>query len=183
MQEDRQRWNKRFSDKPMRAPGVPGFLAEQFVGLEPSRVLDVASGDGAASLFLAERGFDVTAADISEVALQRLQRFAEPRVVHTLCVDFDEYDWSAHAGRYDHIVMAHFKPSLELLDSLALVAAPGSRLWLSTFNLQHHEVNGFSRRFCLLPDEFVSLPRWSCVLHQSVERGGDFMDDYCFEVR
>ena len=46
-------------------------------GLTPGRALDIGAGEGADAIWLAERGWDVVAVDISSVALERGRRQAE----------------------------------------------------------------------------------------------------------
>jgi 2-polyprenyl-3-methyl-5-hydroxy-6-metoxy-1,4-benzoquinol methylase len=190
MQEDKQRWNQRFSTKPLIKPNAPGFIVDKASVLARGRVLDLASGDGAAALYLAERGAEhgaeVVAADISEVALERLQTFAEDNGlrVETACIDLDELEALSVLGKFDTIVMAHFKPSVALLKALTDLLLPDGLLAISTFNLEHHTKNGFSKRFCLVPEEFKYVDeRLVCELYQSVNRNGDFMDDYLFRRR
>ncbi|WP_197479816.1 hypothetical protein, partial [Oleiphilus sp. HI0132] len=61
MKEDQARWNKRFSERPMVQAKAPAFIEEALDQLLPGSVLDIASGDGAAALFLAAKGFTVSA--------------------------------------------------------------------------------------------------------------------------
>lgn len=183
MKSDRQRWDQRFSDKPLTAPKPPGFLVQEREVLPSGRALDIASGDGAAALWLAAQGFDTTAVDISSVALSRLQSFAQQQQlsITELCCDLDDpaQVTSQLAGSFDVIVMAHFKPSLALMTQLGSLLSPTGQLLLTTFNQQHHLSNGFSQRFCLAPSEFESsVPGLRCLHYQSVMRGDSYMDDY-----
>ncbi|MAZ86238.1 MAG: hypothetical protein CL693_01210 [Cellvibrionaceae bacterium] len=183
MEADRVRWDKRFDERPLTQPSVPAFFVEQSVSLPWGRALDVASGDGAVALWFARQGYDVTAMDISSVALSRLQGFADQEKLLINCKNIDLDDRSAlETGlteTYELICLAHFKPSQELLEFLGSCLAPGGQLLLSTFNLQHHQHNGFSKRFCLTPGEFQSsVDGLHCVHYQSVRRGDSFMDDY-----
>jgi len=183
MEADRLKWNQRFSNKPNRPPRAPGFLADVCPEMSPGTVLDLASGDGAAALYLAEKGFEVTAADISEVALGRLQVFADQRGlnIHTRVVDLDTPQQVQALGRFDNVVVFHFKPSQALWQLLPQLLVPGGQLVLSTFNMRHHRENGFSRRFCLAPEEWCNVhPALTLRYYRSVERDGDFMDDYLF---
>ncbi|MGH1372568.1 MAG: class I SAM-dependent methyltransferase [Cellvibrionaceae bacterium] len=183
MESDRQRWNKRFQARPLEAPKPPEFFTQQRENLPVGRALDVASGDGAVALWFAEQGFDTTAVDISSVALSRLQSFAEPQglEIATVCLDLDEPTAMRDhlVGTFDVIAMAHYKPSSLLLCQLRELLSPSGQLLLTTFNLQHHTVNGFSKRFCLTPKEFeCSTEGLRCAHYHSVERNGCFMDDY-----
>ncbi len=184
MKEDKQRWNQRFSNKPLRNPSPPGFIKDKAPTLSSGRVLDIASGDGAAALYLAQQGAEVVAADISEVALDRLNSFADQLsvAVEASCIDLDDFDALKGLGKFDTIVMAHYKPAVSLLSVLIDQLKPGGFLAITTFNLQHHSENSFSKRFCLLPEEFLRIDeRLSCEVYQSVERDGAYMDDYLFK--
>lgn len=184
MLEDKQRWNQRFSNKPLSFPKPPAFILEQAPVLASGRVLDIASGDGAASLLLAEKGAEVVAVDISDVALQRLESFAVDKQLDlsTACIDLDDHVALKVLGEFDAIVMAHFKPSVKLLRVLIELLSINGVLVVTTFNLKHHEKNDFSKRFCLLPEEFLRIDeRLSCEVYKSVEREGDYMDDYLFK--
>jgi tellurite methyltransferase len=190
MLEDKQRWNQRFSDKALNFPKPPGFIEENASRLSSGCVLDIACGDGAAALYLAERGaekgIEVVAADISDVALDRLNGFAAQKKVEvqTLCIDFDDTAALKTLGHFDAIVMAHYKPAISLLSVLIDQLKPDGFLAITTFNLQHHSENGFSKRFCLLQEEFLKIDeRLSCEVYQSVERNGNYMDDYLFRKR
>ncbi len=75
---DRQRWNQRYRQEgPMDHQPHP-FLVEMFPRLgPPGRALDVAGGAGRHALWLAQRGWQVTLVDISDVALRMAEQAAE----------------------------------------------------------------------------------------------------------
>jgi SAM-dependent methyltransferase len=54
-----------------------GRLVAEVAGLSPGRALDVGCGEGADAIWLAGRGWAVTAVDISEVALGRAREAAQ----------------------------------------------------------------------------------------------------------
>lgn len=183
MKEDKDRWNLKFSNRPMKPAKVPGFIKDQAVSMKPGAVLDIACGDGAASLYLAEKGFEVTACDISELALARLQQFAQDKrlKVRTRLADLDQSEALSDLPSFDYLVVTHFKPKIAYWPTLVSHLKPGGKLLLSTFNWQHHLKNNFSRRFCLEEKELFDInEQLELEYHASVLRDGSYMDDYLF---
>jgi 2-polyprenyl-3-methyl-5-hydroxy-6-metoxy-1,4-benzoquinol methylase len=73
MLDDQDRWNRAHAAAPddERPSGFLREVFEQFSTVLPrGRALDIACGKGRNALFLAQRGFEVTAIDISPVALE-----------------------------------------------------------------------------------------------------------------
>ena len=65
-------WDERYRSSTSVWSGEPNpQLVAEVAGLAPGRALDVGSGEGADAIWLAERGWRVTALDISKVALER----------------------------------------------------------------------------------------------------------------
>ena len=65
-------WDSRYADREQMWSGQPnGALVAEVAGLMPGRVLDVGCGEGADAVWLASKGWDVTALEVSSVALQR----------------------------------------------------------------------------------------------------------------
>lgn len=69
---DAQFWDERYRSREMLFSGNPnGVLVTEVAGLPPGRALEVGCGEGADASWLARRGWQVTATDISRVALER----------------------------------------------------------------------------------------------------------------
>lgn len=69
---DRTEWDERYRAAPVLWPIDPGpFLGGEVGGQPAGRALDLGSGEGRNSVWLAERGWRVTAVDFSEVAIDR----------------------------------------------------------------------------------------------------------------
>lgn len=65
-------WDRRYAEGDQLWSGRPnGALVAEVAELEPGRVLDVGCGEGADAVWLARRGWDVTALEVSGVALER----------------------------------------------------------------------------------------------------------------
>ncbi len=80
--DDQVRWDRQHA-LGHGADAPSGFLREIFQSesyrLRAGRALDIATGKGRNALFLAERGFDVVAIDMSPVALAEARRRAEEK--------------------------------------------------------------------------------------------------------
>jgi len=82
--------------------------------LAGKRVLDLGCGEGRYALYLAQRGCDVTAVDMSQVGLEKLARIAECRQLDVACVleNLRDYNFSEH--RYDIVIAATVLGQLEV---------------------------------------------------------------------
>ncbi|OIK28510.1 class I SAM-dependent methyltransferase [Streptomyces malaysiense] len=68
----RAEWDERYAERPQLWSGRPnGALVAETAGLTPGRVLDVGCGEGADAVWLARAGWEVTALEVSGVALER----------------------------------------------------------------------------------------------------------------
>jgi SAM-dependent methyltransferase len=65
-------WDSRYAEREQLWSGRPnGALVAEVADLTPGRVLDVGCGEGADAIWLAGQGWDVTALEVSGLALQR----------------------------------------------------------------------------------------------------------------
>jgi 2-polyprenyl-3-methyl-5-hydroxy-6-metoxy-1,4-benzoquinol methylase len=72
-----QTWDARYSESERIWSGRPNpRLVEQVAGMTPGEALDVGAGEGADAVWLAGQGWQVTALDVSEVALDRVAAHA-----------------------------------------------------------------------------------------------------------
>src|SRR4051812_22496005 len=90
---DREKWNAKYSLADT-APSQPSAVLLTLANYLPrrGRALDIAGGAGRNALWLAQRGLDVTIADISPVGLQTArQRAAEQGLtLNTLEIDLEQ---------------------------------------------------------------------------------------------
>ena len=72
MNDTQTHWEEHYGERERVWSGrVNARLAEVAAELPPGRALDLGCGEGADAVWLAERGWDVVAVDISETALGR----------------------------------------------------------------------------------------------------------------
>lgn len=130
MKNKQARWNERYAAKELVWSAGPNeLLASECAGLPPGRALDVACGEGRNGLWLAERGWDVTAVDFSEVAIDKGRQIAERR---GLTLDWRIADVSSdplpeHAYDLVAILYLHTDPleRARWLRRLVCAVAPG----------------------------------------------------------
>ncbi|WP_352244305.1 bifunctional NAD(P)/FAD-dependent oxidoreductase/class I SAM-dependent methyltransferase [Microtetraspora sp. NBRC 13810] len=128
-------WDARYGESERIWSGNANvILVREVSGMAPGDALDLGCGEGADAIWLARRGWRVTAADISGVALDRAAREAERAGVAGR-VDWQRHDLgtSFPAGTFD-LVSAHFLHSMtdmpreEILRTAASAVAPGGIL-------------------------------------------------------
>ena len=129
-------WETRYRSRPSAIwSGQPNaVLLAETADLTPGRALDVGAGEGADALWLAERGWQVTAVDISTVALARAEAEATARRLEVQWVHADLLAAPPSPNAFD-LVTAHFMhlPTAEresLYAALAAAVAPGGTLLL-----------------------------------------------------
>jgi SAM-dependent methyltransferase len=130
----REDWNRRFAGAdPVHATAVPNrFLLAEVADLAPGRALDLGCGAGRNAVWLAERGWRVTAVDFSEVALAMARALAAARGVDVEWVDADVVTWTPPARAFDLVCVLYVQlPAPErriLLAHAAGAVRPGGTL-------------------------------------------------------
>ncbi|HKT01595.1 MAG TPA: FAD-dependent oxidoreductase [Rugosimonospora sp.] len=134
---ERDAWEERYRGKPAIWSGRPNpQLVAEAAGLAPGRALDVGCGEGADATWLAGQGWQVTAVDISSVALERAAAHAAaagPEVASRITFTrTDLREQPPAEGAYD-LVSAQFMQLTadvrrQVYGRLAAAVAPGGVL-------------------------------------------------------
>jgi 2-polyprenyl-3-methyl-5-hydroxy-6-metoxy-1,4-benzoquinol methylase len=102
----REMWDERHAaPEPIESPDPDPTFVEEIADLPPGRALDLGAGDGRNAVWLAGRGWRVTAVDFSAVALQRGRTLAEARGVKVEWQLADLLDWAPQAGEFDLVTL------------------------------------------------------------------------------
>ncbi len=81
-------WDERYADSELVWSAEPNrFVAEELADLSPGVAVDLAAGEGRNAIWLARRGWRVTAVDFSQVALDKGRRLAGDTEVAWVCAD------------------------------------------------------------------------------------------------
>jgi SAM-dependent methyltransferase len=120
----RERWNEKWRERLADGYDEPSrFLVSEVRALAPGRALDLACGMGRNAIWLAERGWDVTAVDYSEVALAEAKRRAAARGVEVEWILADVTEWAPEAGAFDLVCVFYLQlPAAERRVVLAQAA-------------------------------------------------------------
>lgn len=96
---DARDWDERYAAADLVWSGSPNqFVAAELAGLRPGRALDLAAGEGRNALWLAERGWQVTAVDFAQAGLDKGRALQEAHPdghdlpVEWVCADVLTYD-------------------------------------------------------------------------------------------
>jgi SAM-dependent methyltransferase len=111
---------------------VNDVLATEAAGLPPGRALDAGAGEGGDAVWLAGRGWQVTALDLSRTALDRAAAAAAQAGVPLETRQADVSTWEPGDERWDLVTASflHFLPATrdDVLRRLATAVAPGGTL-------------------------------------------------------
>ena len=106
-------WDQRYSGPDLvSAPGPNRFVTEEAAALPAGRAVDLGTGEGRNAIWLAERGWQVTAVDFSAAGLARAARLAAERGVSVDWVQADLLDYQPAPGSCDLVLIAyiHLRP-------------------------------------------------------------------------
>jgi SAM-dependent methyltransferase len=136
----REDWNRRYSEIESLWSLTPNrFLVAETSDLRPGRALDLACGEGRNAVWLAERGWQVTGVDFSDVAIEKARRRAADAHVE---IDFAVHDllgFEPDPRAYDLVLVLYLQlPAAERRRVLAM--ASGAVVPGGTFLLVGHDL-------------------------------------------
>lgn len=158
-------WDERYASAEQVWSGQPnGALVTEVTALAPGQALDVGCGEGADAVWLADQGWEVTALDVSSVALERAALHAREsgafvRWMHTGLVEAQ-----LPAGAFD-LVSAQYPallrtPGADAERSLLAAVAPGGTLLVvhhADNDVKHAEDHGFDPADFVSPSDVAAL--------------------------
>ncbi|GAA2907627.1 class I SAM-dependent methyltransferase [Streptosporangium fragile] len=176
-------WDARYGQSDRIWSGNPNVaLVREASELTPGRALDLGCGEGADAIWLARRGWHVTAVDISQVALDRAAHEAAQAGVadridwqrHDLAVSFPDGAFDLVSAQYLHA--PYDMPRDMILRAAAAAVAPGGVLLVvGHAGRPHWEHDHHPDVHLPTPDEVLKaldLPdgQWEVLLSEEFER-------------
>lgn len=131
-------WDERYyGDNYFYGTRPNDFLTQHYAEIPQGEVLCLAEGEGRNAVFLAEKGYQVTAVDASVVGLQKADRLAAERGVTITTIHADLADFDLGTERWAGIVsiFCHLPPQLRqaIHARLAEALVPGGVLLLEAY--------------------------------------------------
>jgi SAM-dependent methyltransferase len=169
-------WDARYASAERVWSGLPNTaLVAEIAGLTPGRALDVGCGEGADAVWLAEHGWDVTALDVSQVALERAARHARDAKVEVRWLHSALEGAPIQAGTFD-LVSAQY-PALQRTATneaegllMAAVAPAGVLLVVhhADVDTDQAKAHGFDPADYVSPADVAALlgPDWQVELDE-----------------
>src|SRR4051812_13935010 len=162
MNESSEFWDDRFRAHPWPTEADPQ-LVEHARALRPGRALDMGSGPGRNSLWLARQGWTVTAVDVSAVGLAQAEERAAAEGLALTTVRGDVLDWTPAPSSYELVVLAnlhlHRAELPAVLDRLATGLVPGGHLFVVG-----HDLANLGRHGPQDPDVLLTVDRLAAAL-------------------
>lgn len=177
---DQQFWDDLYRTKDQLWSGAPnGVLVAEASDLAPGQALDIGCGEGGDAVWLAGRGWLVTAVDISRVALERAAAAAGDVKVSWTHADLTDY--TPPAGAFDLVTAMY--PALphtaeKTVRAMVAAVAPGGTLLvgghdLADWHADEHDHNpDFDPAAYYRPDEIAELldDTWTVLVNETRPR-------------
>lgn len=179
---DTQFWDDRYRSREQLFSGEPnGALVAEVSDLPAGHALDVGCGEGADALWLARRGWQVTAIDISRVALQRAAAATDTELADRVAWTHGDLTTTPlPAGAFDLVSVQYFpllrqQPDHTALRGLLAAVAPGGTLLIvghDLADLSPDPERGFDPGDYYQPEEVAGFldPNWTVLINETRRR-------------
>lgn len=136
---DVEYWDEKFVSGGNRLLDPEKSLVDNIGYFKKGTLLDVACGDGRNSIFLIERGFQVTGIDFSSKALIKLDTFAKKNnyKVNLKQVDLSKSDSLDDIDLFDNIVINHYRLNKKALSNIKNHIKEDGILFICGFGEKH----------------------------------------------
>ncbi len=139
--ERRLTWDARHQAGDFEGEGPNSTLEAGVAALPPGRALELASGSGTNAVWLASRGWQMTAVDWSPVGLANGRAKAEAAGLSVEWLERDLLDWSPPRRAFDLVAIVYLhlphEERVPVYARAAAAVAPGGRMLI----VGHHPLN------------------------------------------
>lgn len=155
-------WNNLFLNRKAMFP-PENYLVENIDFLQGDTFLDLGCGDGRNTLYLAEKGFKVTAADFSETGLQKINALNKPEITTIQC-DCNNVAELQQIGTFNSIILSHFIPDFDSLKFLPQLLRSKGTILMIAFHKKMRKQREDSKNLILGFDELhKAIPQMNYI--------------------
>jgi tellurite methyltransferase len=175
--DPKEKWNLKYRDRLMNeiSPEPNKRLLDMSAYLKGGTAIDIASGLGGNSIFLAEIGFEVTAVDISEVAINYVKGQAAGRKLDITAriADLSRKTADFSSQKYDLSIMTYYLDR-SLFPLIKEVVKEDGYLFFETYYQNGTEENQHvSNRYKLVSNELLKeFIEWRVLYFEENEQEG-----------
>lgn len=158
---DERFWDEKFANRNDNLLSPEKSLVDCVEYFKEGTVLDIACGDGRNSLFLLEKGFEVTGVDFSSKALERLEMFAKRSnyVVNTMKIDLGKSNALNDIGVFDNIIINHYRLGKEQLANIENHISDNGILFVCGFGHKHQVDSKIRIQDLIQPSDFEDVKK------------------------
>lgn len=166
-------WDDFYGAAPAHWSGKPNpHLVSDAASMTPGTALDAGSGEGGDAIWLAGRGWQVTAVDISQIALDRARTAAGDQARRITFEQHDVLEWTPAPDGFDLVSAQylHFPTAQmhKLVKGLAAAVRPGGTLLVVGHAITDHRP--FPPEFFYSGDELAALLPDGWEIVSSIDR-------------
>jgi SAM-dependent methyltransferase len=142
---DAEAWNERYrTSELVWSAGPNQFVEAELSGLPPGRALDLAAGEGRNAIWLARRGWRVTAVDFARAGLDKGRVLGDGLEIDWVCADATTWAGDPTGPGYDVCLVAYLQLVADdrraaVRNGYASVRPGGTFLWVSHDLSNHSE--------------------------------------------
>ncbi|MDA8561305.1 methyltransferase domain-containing protein [Nitrospinae bacterium] len=154
--KDKEKWNSKYEVDEYITGKKPSRWLEDNAGLlaKSGKALDIAGGEGRNSVFVANKGYEVTCMDISENGLRKAQALAQEKNAAITTVLTDLESNSLKENEYDFILCFNFLER-SLFSEIHQALKPGGLLFYETFTVDYLKYSNFKKEWVLEANELL----------------------------
>jgi len=170
--DSRLKWNTKYIEriKQVSEPPVNPRLQQLTNYFSGGKALDIACGLGGNSVYLARKNYQVTAIDISDVAINFLNQYS---LRNNLSIDARVGDLTISASQdqnFDLVVMTYYLDR-SLFSVIKDFLKKGGYFFMETYS--QHQKNGISDHYKLRTNELLDeFAHWDILYFEEKEREG-----------
>lgn len=177
MEDSKSKWNRKYQERlAMLAEPKPNKRLEKVAAslIGGGEALELACGLGGNSLYLAKKGYEVEAHDISDVAIGQLRNIAckEQLSIQSFITDLEAWD-DFSQKTFDIVVITYYLDRMLLSRIKPIIKEKGYFFMETYYNSPQTDKLSISEKYRLRPQELLNeFIDWQILYYEEAETEG-----------